>query len=131
MSSLEFQVQETDMGDFVTLVNTRAEVNSSKVEEKLYKVTGENDTMITYGGGNGNPGYCHIKESNEKPHGEWNTIELICVGNKSIHVVNGKVVMIVNNARILVDGNEVSLSKGKIQLQSEARGHRMRCKDLH
>lgn len=120
MSSLEFQIQETDMGDFVALVDTRAEINSTKVEDKLFQVKGETDQMITYGGGKGNPGYCHIKESNENPHGEWNTVELICVGNKSIHVVNGKVVMIVNNARTLKDGREVTLTKGKLQFQSEA-----------
>ncbi|MEM6829334.1 MAG: DUF1080 domain-containing protein [Bacteroidota bacterium] len=119
MSSLECQIQEGDMGDFVALVKARADVFSTKTGERRYQVTGEEDTMITYGAGGGNPAYCHIKEPNEKPNGEWNTVEVICVGNKSMHVVNGKVVMVVHNHRKVVKGAEEPLTKGKIQLQSE------------
>jgi hypothetical protein len=56
---------------------------------------------------------------NEKPTGEWNTIELLTVGPTSVHIVNGKVVMTLTNARQMMDGKEVPLTKGKIQLQSE------------
>ncbi|MDW7692224.1 DUF1080 domain-containing protein [Flammeovirgaceae bacterium SG7u.111] len=120
MSSLEFQVQETDMGDFVGLVHARADIRSSKVKDGFYQVTDDSKEYITYGGGGGNPGYCHINKHNEKPNGEWNTVELICVGRKSIHVVNGKVVMVVENARKVINGEEIPLSKGKLQFQSEA-----------
>jgi len=119
MSSLECQIQEGDTGDFVTLVHARAEVSSKKINKHLYKVTGINDDVITYGAGNGNPGYCHINTPNEKPNGEWNLIEVLCVGNQSVHVVNGKVVMVVKNARKVIAGEEIELTKGKIQLQSE------------
>ncbi len=119
MSGLECQIQEGDTGDFVTLVNARADVISTKLKKDLYKVTGENDKTITYGAGNGNPGYCHINTPNEKPNGEWNTVEVICVGDQSIHVVNDKVVMVVKNSRKVINGEELTLTKGKIQLQSE------------
>ena len=56
----------------------------------------------------------------EKPHGDWNTLELICFENKSIHIVNGEVVMILKNSRYVKDGKKVPMNKGKIQLQSEA-----------
>ena len=56
----------------------------------------------------------------ERPHGEWNTLELICFENKSIHIVNGEVVMILQNSRYVEDGKKVPMIKGKIQLQSEA-----------
>ncbi|NME68086.1 3-keto-disaccharide hydrolase [Flammeovirga aprica] len=117
MSSLELQIQEHDMGDFVTLVNARAEVKSKKGKHG-YKVTGVDDEVIQYGG-KGNPGYCHITEHNEKPNGEWNLVEVICVEDQSIHIVNGKVVMVVKNARKAVNGKEEKLTEGKIQLQSE------------
>jgi len=55
MSSLECQIQEGDTGDFVTLVKGRADVSSTKIKNDLYKVTGENDSVITYGAGSGNP----------------------------------------------------------------------------
>ncbi len=119
MSGLECQVQEGDMGDFVTLVHARADVISTKIKENLYQVTGVKDTLITYGAGNKNPGYCHIKKHNEKPNGQWNTIEIICVNNQSIHIVNGKVVMVVRNTKKVINGEEKALTDGKIQLQSE------------
>jgi len=119
MSSLECQIQEGDTGDFVTLVHARAEVSSKKINEHLYKVTSIDDEVITYGAGNGNPGYCHINNPNEKPNGDWNVIEVLCVGNQSVHVVNGKVVMVVKNTRKVIDGEEIELTSGKIQLQSE------------
>ena len=55
---------------------------------------------------------------NEKPTGQWNTIELLAVGPTSVHVVNGKVVMVLTGSRQVVDGKEVPLTKGKIQIQS-------------
>jgi len=118
MSSLEFQVQETDMGDFVALVNGRADISCSQVKDGFYQTGTEKDSLIVFGG-KGFPGYCHIKESNEKPHGEWNTIELICVGNQSIYVVNGKVMMVVHNTRRVVGDKEEELTSGKLQFQSE------------
>jgi hypothetical protein len=52
--------------------------------------------------------------------GEWNMVELITVGDKSVHIVNGAVVMALRNSAYY-DGKESKpLTKGKIQLQSEA-----------
>ena len=53
-------------------------------------------------------------------HCDWNTIELICFGDKSIHLVNGHVVMALSGS-VYKEGNELKfLTKGRIQLQSEA-----------
>ena len=46
----------------------------------------------------------------EKPHGEWNTIEIICNGTQTEHYVNGHLV----NA-----GTNANVTSGKILLQSE------------
>ena len=56
----------------------------------------------------------------EKPDGEWNTLELICFENKSLHIVNGQVVMILKDSRYVKDDKKIPMNKGKIQLQSEA-----------
>src|SRR5262249_14014287 len=56
---------------------------------------------------------------NEKPSGQWNTIELVTVGQTSVHIVNGKVNMILTGSRQVVDGKEDQLTKGKLQIQSE------------
>ena len=42
------------------------------------------------------------------------------MGNESIHLVNGFVVNRVKNARYDIDGNTIKVTKGKIQIQSEA-----------
>jgi hypothetical protein len=55
----------------------------------------------------------------EKPYGEWNRVEIICFGDKAIHIINGKVNMAIENSHLLIDGREVPLTRGNIQLQSE------------
>ena len=56
----------------------------------------------------------------KKGQGEWNTIELICFNDKSLHIVNGHVVMILSKSRYVENGTSIPMTKGKIQLQSEA-----------
>ncbi len=55
----------------------------------------------------------------EAPLGEWNTLDLYCFGDQSVHIVNGKVVMLLFNSRQSDNGRIIPLKKGKIQLQSE------------
>jgi hypothetical protein len=55
----------------------------------------------------------------EKPKGEWNTIDLYCFGQTSVHVVNGKVVMVNYNSGKIENGEVLPLASGKIQIQSE------------
>ena len=57
----------------------------------------------------------------DKPHGEWNTLELICFEGNSLHIVNGKVVMALHNSKYQnSDKQIIPLTKGRIQIQSEA-----------
>lgn len=60
--------------------------------------------------GKPNTGRAMRTEDAEKPRGEWNTVEVICDGGKITNIVNGKVVN---------EGTDASLTKGKITLQSE------------
>ena len=63
---------------------------------------------------------CRRGADNEKAYGEWNELELICFEDKSIHIVNGQVVMALQDSRIhIAEGDEPSLQRGRIQLQSE------------
>ena len=60
------------------------------------------------------------RADHEKPFGEWNTLELYCVGRESLHVVNGRPVMKLSRIRQrLADDREAPLQRGRIQLQSE------------
>ncbi len=58
-------------------------------------------------------------EDAEKPLGEWNTVDLYCFGQTSVHVVNGKVVMVNTNCSTNNNGKITPLTKGRIQIQSE------------
>jgi hypothetical protein len=56
----------------------------------------------------------------EKPVGEWNTLDLYAVGDRSVHVVNGNLALVLTGLRQIVDGKEVPLTKGRIELQTES-----------
>lgn len=55
----------------------------------------------------------------ENPLGDWNTVDLYCVDQTAVHVVNGQTVMVNNNTGIIENGAVVPLRSGKIQIQSE------------
>lgn len=56
----------------------------------------------------------------DKPTGQWNELELICVGDTIIHAVNGKVVSVLFHSRYKSeDGNITPLTQGAIKIQSE------------
>jgi hypothetical protein len=85
--SIECQIQEGDCGDFWMVSGT------------TLKCDGAVETS-----------YKKKKSDAEKPSGEWNTIEVICDGDKITNIVNG---VVVNS------GSEASVTKGRILLQSE------------
>lgn len=90
--SLELQIQEGDTGD-------------------MWLTTGEGGPPSTDVLGKSYVGGRVIKWADyEKPSGEWNTVTVVARGNKWEHWVNGKM-----NIR----GSNASLTKGRINLQSE------------
>ena len=125
-ASLEYQVQEGDCGDFIALGDVYGDVpaerftnDKGKFKKYVYNPKGKNYPIK-----GGTPGFetAIVKKSElyENPNGEWNTIEIYVLGNESIHLVNGKVVNRVKNARYNIGGKTVPATLGKIQLQSEA-----------
>ncbi|MBC8054209.1 MAG: DUF1080 domain-containing protein [Sphingobacteriaceae bacterium] len=111
MRSQEMQVQEGDMGDYFGLAGAKSSVTVIKTADKAWQYSLKAPSVeLTYARQNGGV---------EKPNGEWNSLELICIGDKSIHVVNGKVVNVLTGGRITESGNDIPLSSGKIQIQSE------------
>ena len=49
----------------------------------------------------------------------WVTLEVYTVGQQSVHVVDGTVVLVLHNTRLYENGTTRPLTSGKIQLQSE------------
>lgn len=119
MWSHELQIQETDMGDYIALgpaVNIPARFDSVDNEHAWIYDT----TAFVRIFGAGNDGRCRRGINTELAHGEWNTIELICYNDESIHIVNNVVVLRTHNSkRILSNGQYTPHTSGKIQIQSE------------
>jgi hypothetical protein len=120
MLSQEFQVMQGHMGDFWNQANSAIDIRAFIPEYIMSPVADQSQDFIGIGEGEDIPSYCMRSANFEKPHGEWNVMELICFENKSIHIVNGEVVMILKDSRYVEDGKKIPLLKGKIQLQSEA-----------
>jgi type 1 glutamine amidotransferase len=120
MLSQEFQIQEGDMGDYFALgpgMDVKAAYRTADNElDWIYDPTAPSTTF-----GLGQPVRCRRARNNERPLGQWNTVELICLGQKSIHIINGEVVMVLENSRERKpNGSLGPLTDGKIQIQSEA-----------
>lgn len=89
-TSIECQVQETDCGDIWCVGTDLTSPNRSAQEWGMKRVFRTEDF--------------------ERPHGEWNTIEVVARGDTIEHYVNG---------RLVNSGTNISVKRGKILLQSE------------
>ena len=112
MSCLEAQVQETDFGDMHLLAGPKAKSRFRILEPKSNVFDPRSEAPWGYWTG-------HLSASAEpdRPHGEWNHLEIYVVGDSAVHLVNGVVVMAITDA---LDSTGKPLESGKIQLQSEA-----------
>lgn len=117
MRSQEFQIQEGDCGDYWGVAGGIADVPATRKEKKFVYSPGS--PLVTFSEKGPNGRNCIKDPDAEKPSGEWNVIDVYCYGDTSVHVVNGKVTMVLYNSRQMDDGREVPLREGKIQLQSE------------
>ncbi len=120
MLSQEFQIMEGHMGDYWSQANSAIDIKAFIPEYIMNPVADKSQSFIPLGKGEKISGFCLRSANYENNHGEWNTIELICFEDKSIHIVNGRVVMILRNSRYVENGKKIPMIKGRIQLQSEA-----------
>jgi hypothetical protein len=122
--SIELQIQERDVGDLYA-VGAMIQVPS-----RLRRGTGTGGVapLFDYDPAGlwypfaqlpGMPGRCVKQPDNENPTGEWNTVELVCLGEEVLHIVNGKVVMRLFGPRRVDTPAPVSVTSGPIVLQSE------------
>jgi hypothetical protein len=118
MLSQEFQIMEGHMGDFWSQRLSAIDIRAFIPESVMSAVADESQPFIPFGHGT-RTGFCMRSANFEIPN-EWNDIDLICFNGKSLHIVNGQVVMILENSRYFEDGKYLPLIKGKIQIQSEA-----------
>ena len=119
MLSQEFQIMEGHMGDYWNIANSAIDVKAFMPEGSMNPVADNNQPLLSIGPGTDIKGFCLRTLNNESPAGEWTEIDLVCFEGKSLHIVNGKVVMVLMNSRYHEGDKDIPLTKGKIQLQSE------------
>jgi len=118
--SIELQIQERDVGDLYAVgsaISVRAKVRpGSQPADYIYDPAG---TWTYFSQIAGQSGRCIKQPDNEKPSGEWNTVELVCFGFDCIHIVNGKVVMRLYSPMRIDTPVPTPITSGPIILQSE------------
>jgi hypothetical protein len=115
MKSFECQIQENDTGDFHSVAGVLVDVEGDKPDAK--------SPLVFRKGGPLHKGWKSRIIRNprsEKPTGQWNRVEIYVHGQTAVHVCEGQTNMILNGLRHVVDGQEVPLTKGKVQIQSES-----------
>lgn len=121
MLSQELQIMEGHMGDYWSIANSAIDVKAFLPEgDMMNAVASTKQKFVSIGSGTELSGFCMRSADYESNAGEWTTIELICFEGKSLHIVNGNVVMVLQNSRYIENGKAIPLTKGKIQIQSEA-----------
>jgi hypothetical protein len=118
LRSHEFQVQEGDVGEYWGCAGGMADIPAVKRVDSGYEYdpAGQLYTFSVY---NTMGRHCYKRGDAEHPTGEWNTLDLYCHGDTSVHVVNGQVMMVLYHLAQSDNGKVSPLARGRIQLQSE------------
>jgi hypothetical protein len=118
MRSQEFQIEEGNSGDYWGVAGGMQDIPVIKKSdsEYVYNPAGQVYTFSA----TGKVGRHCIKQGDaEHASGEWNTVDLYCHGDTSVHVINGKIMMVLYHSSQLEKGQVLPLVKGKVQIQSE------------
>jgi hypothetical protein len=118
MRSQEFQIEESNCGDYWGCAGAMADIPADKKSETTY-VYNPKGIIYEFSQQSKQGRHCAKQGDDEKPTGEWNTLDLYTHGDTSIHVVNGKVAMVLYHNRQFDNGKIIPLTEGKIQIQSE------------
>ena len=118
MRSQEFQIEEGNSGDYWGVAGGMQDIPVIQAADSayIYNPTGKLNTFSAIS----NTGrHCTKQGDAENPTGQWNTLDLYCHGDTSVHVINGKVMMVLYHSSQLENGKVIPLTRGKIQIQSE------------
>jgi 3-keto-disaccharide hydrolase len=118
--SVELQIQEHDVGDLYAVGSVIAVRAKPRVgtQPTLYDYDPAGEWTF-FSQIQGSSGRCVKQPDNEKPTGEWNTVELIAFRDEAIHIVNGKVVMRLHGPMRIDAPVPTPVNSGQIILQSE------------
>ncbi len=118
MRSQEFQIEQGNCGDYWGVAGGMEDVPVTKKSdsEYVYDPSGE---LISFSATAKVGRHCIKRGDAENAAGEWNTLDLYCHGDTSVHVINGKVMMMLYHSSQLQNAQVLPLIKGKLQIQSE------------
>jgi hypothetical protein len=123
LKSVESNIMESDYGSFWSVAGTIVDIEIG--EERLAYAEDPNSAFPVYRRG-GRLMTAGLESGGVRPNpivperpGGWHTAEVISVRGDSIHIFDGRVTLVVRNARHKVGGKIVPLTKGRIQMQSE------------
>jgi hypothetical protein len=118
MCSQEFQIQEGDCGDYWSIAGSTIDIPAvgQQEEQYVYDPTAE---LVTFSYTSAAGKRCRKKPDGEKSTGEWNTVDIYCLGDSSVHIINDVVVMKLYHSRRPDNGGEIPMTRGKIELQTE------------
>jgi hypothetical protein len=126
MRSQEFQVEEGNTGDYWGVAGASQDIPVLKKSdsEYVYSPAGQ---LLRFNAKSKIGRHCIKQGDAERPSGEWNTLDLYCHGDTSVHVVNGRVMMVLyHSGQTAVDHSGQAedtgispLIRGKLQIQSE------------
>jgi hypothetical protein len=114
MRSLECQIQEGDCGDFIALAQSGCNVRVRHVEDSDRPQF--DPTQPLFDG----MGYVSHGPSHENVPGQWNKVEVFTLGQTTVFVVNGTPNMVLERTVEETPNGWKPLTKGKLQIQSEA-----------
>ena len=123
MRSFEFQVMPERHADFIPILGCIADVPTAlnaTTKRYYYDPKGERRTFTRVTEVERAGEYvARLPEFKDPPTTEWLTLEVYTVGQTAVHLLNGKVVLVLYNTRLHENGATKPLTSGKIQLQSE------------
>lgn len=120
MLGQELQIMEGHIGDFWSQATSAIDIRVMPPEYIMNPIASLTRPFMSFGYEQEAKQFVLRRKNMEKPHGEWNIVELICFEGRSLHIVNGEIVMVLKNSRYNKGYQFIPLLEGKIQLQSEA-----------
>jgi hypothetical protein len=122
MRSIEYQVMPGMTADLITILGCVADVASAPTADGksyVYDPSGQVRTFSRETAVPNSGGRVARLPSYKNPETGWVTLEIYTVGQRAVHLVDGQVVLVLNNIRLHENGVTRPLTTGKIQIQSE------------
>jgi hypothetical protein len=122
LRSIEYQVMPGMTADLITILGCVADVASAPAPTGNSFVYDPNGQVRTFSREMAVPnsgGRVARLPSYKNPETTWVALEIYTLGQKAVHLVDGQVVLVLDNIRLHENGVTRPLTNGKIQIQSE------------